>query len=104
LDRKVGGFLMYEVPNRGNGEVAADAEGHIPVVSGWQGDIAPRKGVRTATVPIAHNRDGTSLTALVLQRFTDIPMGVMSIPIAGGIGRPTPIIPNRSKSVCRGTQ
>jgi hypothetical protein len=84
------GILAYDVPNRGYGEIAADAQGHIRVVSGWQGDIVPQKGAQTATVPIARNPDGTPVTSPVLQRFLDIPSGVASIPIVGGIGRPTP--------------
>jgi hypothetical protein len=33
--------LFYDVPNRGNGKVAPDEDGHIRVISGWQGDLAP---------------------------------------------------------------
>ena len=32
---------MYSVVNRGNGAAAASAEGHISLVSGWQGDVVP---------------------------------------------------------------
>lgn len=84
------GFLLYDVPNRGNGDVAADPDGHIRVVSGWQGDIAPQPGVQTLTVPIAHGDHGRPLTGWVLQRFTDIAPGMASVAITGGIGRPTP--------------
>ncbi len=84
------GILTYDVPNRGFGEIAADASGDIRVISGWQGDIVPEKGAQTATVPTARNRDGTPVTSPVLQRFTDISLGAASIPIVGGIGRPTP--------------
>ncbi|MEO6248730.1 MAG: alpha/beta hydrolase domain-containing protein [Sphingomicrobium sp.] len=88
--RRASGFLMYDVPNRGNGTVAADPDGHVRVVSGWQGDIAPQAGVQTLTAPVATGPGGTSLTAPVLQRFTDMPVGATSIAIVGGIGRPTP--------------
>ena len=84
------GFLVYDVPNRGNGTVTADGDGHVRVVSGWQGDIAPQTGVQTLTVPVAVWRNGRPLTAPVLQRFTDMPNGAASIPIVGGIGRLTP--------------
>lgn len=88
--RAASGFLLYDVPNRGNGDVAADPDGHIRVVSGWQGDIAPQPGVQTLTVPIAHGDHGRPLTGWVLQRFTDLAPGATSVAITGGIGRPTP--------------
>ena len=33
--------LLYQVVNRGNGDVAPNAEGDIVLVSGWQGDVMP---------------------------------------------------------------
>jgi hypothetical protein len=77
------GVLLYDVPNRGNARVEADANGHVRVVSGWQGDIVPAAGVQTATVPVARG-----LTGPVLQRFVGIAAGTASVPIVGGIGRP----------------
>ncbi|HWU04219.1 MAG TPA: hypothetical protein VN222_15875, partial [Novosphingobium sp.] len=38
------GVLFYDVPNRGNGKVAPDEDGHTRLISGWQGDIAPSPG------------------------------------------------------------
>ncbi|GGB42860.1 hypothetical protein GCM10011380_35420 [Sphingomonas metalli] len=90
VDRsRASGFLMYDVPNRGNGAVAADPDGHVRVISGWQGDITDADAQRL-TVPIATGPRGRPLTAPVLQRFTDMPAGATSIAITGGIGRPTP--------------
>lgn len=86
---RASGFLMYDVPNRGNGTVAADADGHVRVISGWQGDITATDAQRL-TAPTARGANGQPLTAPVLQRFTDIPAGAASIAITGGIGRPTP--------------
>lgn len=82
---RASGFLIYDVPNRGNGAVAADPAGHIHVISGWQGDIAPQPGVQYLEVPVAAGRAGP-----VLQQFINIPRGSASIAITGGIGRPTP--------------
>ncbi|SOB86380.1 hypothetical protein SAMN06297144_1485 [Sphingomonas guangdongensis] len=79
------GVLFYDVPNRGNGTVAADLDGHIRVVSGWQGDLAPMAGAQTATVPVAAGATGT-----VLQRFVNMPAGTTTLSITGSIGRPTP--------------
>lgn len=87
---RASGFLVYDVPNRGNGTVAADADGHVRAISGWQGDIAPEAGVQSLVAPTARGAGGRPLTGWVLQRFTDMPAGGASIPIVGGIGRPTP--------------
>ncbi|MDT8759143.1 hypothetical protein MZO42_10580 [Sphingomonas psychrotolerans] len=87
---KASGVLLYDVPNRGFGDVAADPQGHFRVVSGWQGDIAPATGVQSLRVPIARNADGSPITGPVLQRFTEIAAGAADVPIVGGISRPTP--------------
>lgn len=85
LDRaRDSGVLLYDVPNRGNGDVTADVGGAIRVVSGWQGDIAEQPGIQTLDVPIA-----PGLTGWVLERFTDMPSGSRDVAITGGIGRPT---------------
>lgn len=62
------GVLIYSVVNRGNGAATASAAGHVSVVSGWQGDVVPRSGVQTITVPVAKG-----LTGPVLARFMDMP-------------------------------
>jgi hypothetical protein len=91
VDRaKASGVLFYDVPNRGNGAVGADEDGHIRVISGWQGDIAPANGVQTATVPIAHGPRGAAITGPILTRLTNIAASAKSVPITAGIGRPTP--------------
>ncbi len=86
---KASGVLFYDVPNRGNGKVAPDPDGHVRVISGWQGDIAPGPGVQSATAPIAHGPDGSLLTGPVLARFTDMAPHATTLPIVRGIGRPT---------------
>jgi hypothetical protein len=88
--RTASGVLLYDVPNRGNGDVAPDPQRHIRVVSGWQGDIAPASGLQTLVAPVARNRDGSAVTGPVLQRFVDIPAGTASVAITGSMGRPTP--------------
>ena len=47
---------MYTVVNRGNGAPSAGPEGHVSLVSGWQGDVAPTADNQTITVPIAKAR------------------------------------------------
>ena len=81
---KGSGVLLYEVPNRGSSAVARASNepgaladylkrGHVLLTSGWQGDIAPRDGVETISVPVAKNPDGSSLTGPVLAQFSDMP-------------------------------
>lgn len=77
------GVLFYDVPNRGNARLEAVSDGHIRVVSGWQGDMVPQPGVQTLTAPAARG-----LTGPVLQRFINVPAGTSSSSIVGGIGRP----------------
>ena len=75
---KVSGVLWYEVPNRGNSPLnprpSLDAltAGHILVSSGWQGDLAPRAGAETITVPVARNADGSPITGPVLYRISNV--------------------------------
>ena len=75
---KASGVLWYEVPNRGNSPLnprpSADAlaAGHILVSSGWQGDLAPRAGLETISVPVARNADGSSITGPVLYRIANV--------------------------------
>ena len=40
---KASSVLIYSVPNRGRGAPVATPDGHVSVVSGWQGDVAPRR-------------------------------------------------------------
>jgi hypothetical protein len=82
---KASGFLFYNVPNRGNGRAGGDAEGHIRLVSGWQGDIPPAAGVQSATVPVA-----TGVSGPIVVRFIDMPAGSKSLPIRGGLGAGVP--------------
>ncbi|MDD1450282.1 hypothetical protein NHF48_003665 [Sphingomonas sp. H160509] len=83
------GVLFYDVPNRGGSLIGADADGYVRVISGWQGDLPPGPDVQTASVPVAHGKNGKPLTGPVLARFTDMPAGARSIAITGSIGKPT---------------
>jgi len=90
------GVLYDMIPNRGNGEpIAPDPFGHVHVMTGWQGDIAPRSGIYTARVPVAKNRDGSAITGPVFVRFVDMADGATTAPLLGGLGagvaRPAPV-------------
>lgn len=85
---RASGTLVYSVVNRGNGDVELSPEGHIYVVSGWQGDVVPTPRNQTITVPVARNRDGSTITGPVLQRFYDMPAGTTTLPLRTGSGYP----------------
>lgn len=58
---RASGVLFYDVPNRGNGAVGADPDGHIRVMSGWQGDLPEDAGLQTLRAPKARTADGKPL-------------------------------------------
>lgn len=67
--------LLYQVVNRGNGQVTIGHEGYVSLISGWQGDLAPAANLQTITVPGAKQRDGSALTGPLIARFVDVPNG-----------------------------
>jgi hypothetical protein len=89
---KASGVLLYLVPNRGRvtwtgrGGFVDDArkQGHVLVASGWQSDVLPGEDREYATVPVAKNPDGTSITGRVLARFTEIPANTTTLPLLRG--------------------
>ena len=66
---KASGVLTYTVVNRGGGVATASPEGHVSLVSGWQGDVVPTAANQTIQVPRAKNPDGTSITGPLVIRF-----------------------------------
>jgi len=85
---RASGTLIYSVVNRGNGTVEPSAEGHVWVVSGWQGDVVPSSNNQSITVPTAKNADGSTITGPVLQRFVNMPAGTTTMPLRAGTGYP----------------
>lgn len=95
---RASGFLIYDVPNRGfTLPLTGDPEGHVHLVSGWQGDLAPGPVQQTLTAPVARNDDGSPITGPILARFIDMPPATTSLPIQGGLAgvvtwaRPEPV-------------
>jgi hypothetical protein len=78
---KASGVLFYSVPNRGNGGPTTSPEGHVSVVSGWQGDLIPRPGLQTIRVPVAKKTDGSPLTGPVIERFIDMAPHTSTLPL-----------------------
>ncbi len=81
---KASGVLVYSVVNRGNGAAVPSPDGHISLVSGWQGDVTPTPNNQTIQVPVARNRDGSAITGPVLARFADLPAGTTTASIRIG--------------------
>ncbi|RYF08211.1 MAG: hypothetical protein EOO31_03475 [Comamonadaceae bacterium] len=71
---KASGVLRYDAPNRGNiltmpnptatpGDAVYFERGYVMLYSAWQGDVPKSNPARlTATVPVARNADGSSIT------------------------------------------
>jgi hypothetical protein len=81
---RTSGVPMYSVVNRGNGAPTSGPEGHISLVSGWQGDVTATSTNQTIQVPVAKGPKGTSITGPVLARFIDLPAGATTAPIRIG--------------------
>ena len=82
---KASSVLIYSVANRGNGAPVPGAEGHVSVVSGWQGDVLPRANAQTIAVPVAKNADGSAVTGPVTALFIDAPKGANTLPLARAV-------------------
>ena len=91
---KASGVLIYSVVNRGNGSPQASADGHVWLVSGWQGDLPPAPDKQTLAVPVARNADGTPITGRMIARFANAAPGSTTLPIRHAtIGNPPPAYP-----------
>jgi hypothetical protein len=66
---KASGVLLYSVVNRGNGNAAANADGRVSLVSGWQGDVTPTAANQTMQLPIAKNPDGSRISGPFVTRW-----------------------------------
>ncbi len=84
------GVLVYTVVNRGNGNAATHPDGHVTFVSGWQGDVVPTADNQTIRVPVARNRDGSSITGPLLLRFTNLKGNTTALMIPRGQPSPYP--------------
>ena len=70
------GLLVYDVANRGRITPTAFSQGHVSVISGWQGDLPVGPGIQSIEVPIARARDGGPVTWPVIVRFFNMPAGI----------------------------
>jgi hypothetical protein len=83
---KSNNVLLYSVVNRGAGATAGSADGQVSVVSGWQGDTAPRANSQGFTAPVAKNADGSPLTGPVLARFMNMAPNTTTLALTAAIG------------------
>jgi hypothetical protein len=81
---RASGVLVYSVVNRGTGAPAAGPDGHISLVSGWQGDVTPTADNQTIRVPVAKGPGGAAITGPVLARFIDLSPGTTTASIRIG--------------------
>jgi hypothetical protein len=72
------GLLVYDVTNRGRGAATAIGDGHVDVVSGWQGDLDEGPGLQLINVPSA------PVTGPATVRFMNMPAGTTTLPVKGG--------------------
>jgi hypothetical protein len=85
-ESKGNGVLLYDVVNRGNkivpgffnvgtstanpaGDGFLENQGYTLVWSGWQGDLVPQLGQLGIRVPVAHQRDGGTISGVVRTEF-----------------------------------
>jgi hypothetical protein len=104
--------LVYDVVNRGNklisgflnvgssatsaGDGFLENQGFILLWSGWQGDVLPGGGRQVMTVvPVAHHRDGSTITGDVRQEYT-LAAATSTVFLAGSGGTATASIPTAS--------
>ena len=91
---KASGVLIYSVVNRGNGAPVASPEGHVSLVSGWQGDLPAAADRQTIAVPVARHADGSAITGRMLARFANAAPGTTTVPLRHAtIGNPPPAYP-----------
>src|SRR5215467_1267446 len=94
---KASGVLIYDVANRGRIALATSSvepgamadlfkRGHVLLSSGWEGDVAPRDGMETISVPVAKNPNGSVVTGPVLVRLSDMPRNSNTLTLARGLG------------------
>ena len=96
------GVLIYTVVNRGGGNAAPHPDGHVTLVSGWQGDVVPTGTNHTIQVPIAKNRDGSSITGTLVLRFMQMAGNTAALVIPRGQPSPYPPVsldPTKAKLI-----
>jgi hypothetical protein len=84
------GVLLYTVVNRGGGNAVPHPAGHTTFVSGWQGDVVQTPTNYSIQVPVAKNRDGSSITGPLVLRFISLTGNTTALVIPRGQPSPYP--------------
>jgi hypothetical protein len=84
------GVLLYTVVNRGGGNAVPHPDGHATFVSGWQGDVVATTTNHTIQVPVAKNRDGSSITGPLVLRFINLTGHTTALMVPRGQPSPYP--------------
>lgn len=78
---RASGVLWYDLVNRGapvtanRGAASPTDDGHVRLISGWQGDLVQTEANWDVQVPVARNPDGSAITGPVLSRTADAAPG-----------------------------
>lgn len=92
---RASGVLWYDLVNRGapvtpnRGASSPLDDGHVRLISGWQGDLVQTDANWAVQVPVARDPDGSSITGPVLSRIADVRPGTASRPL-GVLSYPNP--------------
>ena len=89
---RASGVLIYTVVNRGGGNAAPHPDGHVTLVSGWQGDVVPTTTNHTIRVPVARHRDGSGITGPLVLRFMNLTGHTARLLIPRGQPSPYPAV------------
>ena len=84
------GVLIYTVVNRGGGNALPHPAGHVTLVSGWQADVVQTPTNFSIEVPVAKNRDGSSITGPLLLQFMNLTGHTTRLVIPRGQPSPYP--------------
>ena len=87
---RASGVLVYTVVNRGGGNATPHPDGHVTFVSGWQGDVVQTSTNYSIQVPVARNRDGSSITGPLVLRFMQLSGNTTPLIIPRGQPSPYP--------------
>ena len=85
---KASGVLWYDLVNRGapvvpgKNAIKPYENGHVTLISGWQGDLVQTQSNRTIQVPTATLPDGSPITGIVMARIANVKAGTSTMPLA----------------------
>jgi hypothetical protein len=85
---RASGVLWYDLVNRGapvglgKKAIKPYENGHVTLISGWQGDLVQTQANWTVQVPTARLPDGSPITGVVMARIANVKAGTTTMPLA----------------------